>query len=90
MERSFKAEMVHTGFMGLDAGRYTEEEDSQIKKLGVITHACNPTLGKLRQKDWEFNTSLVYTEEITSLSKEREPRREKRTFNIINQLLIKS
>lgn len=57
MERSFKAEMVHTRFIkteesGLDARGYIEEGESQIEKSGVITHACNPTLGKLRQKDW--------------------------------------
>lgn len=57
MERSFKAEMVHTRFIGaeeseLDAWGYTEEGESQIEKSGVVSHACKPTLGKLRQKDW--------------------------------------
>jgi hypothetical protein len=29
-------------------------------EASVVTHACNPSLRRLRQEDWEFKTSQCY------------------------------
>jgi hypothetical protein len=54
--------MAYSTFLDYAAGNYYSQirELLKSKMVGVVVHACNPSTGRWRKKDGEFQATMGY------------------------------